>query len=243
MKLSLSVQLTDDLTGRPIKGSNARVWIEGQKPPIKKESGRYIFTDLLPGEYVLKAEGGVYTYAETKCTVSENEMESITIRLIPNRSYRLPSDAVHIEGKAAPGAVIRMYSTDKLSAYKLLYDVKKGSEVIGIYHGSGVNIEGKLLKIISSDKTGEYIKISAYENQDKSEYRLCEKLEADRTKLGTVIVPASECIADDKGSFLLLIKNSKSDEQLVCDVTSDGKTIQKTVELGNSKYISLDLTK
>lgn len=242
MKLSLSVQLTDDLTGLPIKGSNARVWIDDRKPPIKKDGGRYIFTDLEPGEYILKAEGGTYTYTETACTVSEDELKSVTIRLIPNRSYPLPSDAVHIEGKAEPGAVIRMYSDDRHSAFKLLYDAKKGSDVIGIYHTSNVNLLGKLLKILSSDGTGEYIKISSYENKEKSEYKLSKGLDNDYMKLGTAIIPASECVSDDKGRFLLLIKNTKSEPQLVCDITSNGKTVQKTVGLTNSKYISLDLT-
>ena len=243
MKLSLSVQLTDDLTGQPIRGSNARVWIDGRKPPIKKDGGRYIFTDLEPGEYILKAEGGTYTYTETVCTVSESGMKSVTIRLIPNRSYPLPSDAVHIEGKAEPGAVIRMYSDDKHSAFKLLYDAEKGSDIIGIYHGSGVNLLGKLLKIMSPDGTGEYIKIAAFENKEKSEYKLSKELDNGYMKLGTVIIPASECVADSKGRFLLLIKNTQSEPQLFCDVTLNGKTVQKSVGLTNSKYISLDLTK
>ena len=37
MRLSAAVRLVDDLTGLPVKGSNARVWIDGQKPPIKKD--------------------------------------------------------------------------------------------------------------------------------------------------------------------------------------------------------------
>ena len=62
-------------------------------------------------------------------------------------------------------------------------------------------------------------------------------------KLGTVILPASECVADSNGNFLLIIKNTKSEPQLACDIILNGEAKQKTVGLTSSKYISLDLTK
>ena len=242
MRLSLSVQLIDDLTGLPVRGSSARVWIDGHKPPIKKEDGRNIFTDLPSDEYVLKAEGGIYARSETVCKVSDDRMENVTIRLLPNRLYPLPSDSIRVEGRAEPGAVIRVCSADKTSAFKLLSDVKKGADVIGIYNGSGVNLAGKLLRIMSSESTGEFFRIAGTGSGEKSEYLLDHALSFDYPKLGTAIVPASECVADVTGSFLLFLKNGADGNEILCDTVQNGKTTQKKAVLSGSKNVKLDLT-
>ena len=59
-RVSLAVLLIDELTGAAITGSNARAWIENEKPPIKKGDGWFVFTDLLPGDYTVLAEGVQY---------------------------------------------------------------------------------------------------------------------------------------------------------------------------------------
>lgn len=243
MRLSISVQLTDDLTGAPIKGSGARVWIDGQKPPIKKDDGRNIFVDLPEGDYVLNAEGGFYAHTEVNCRVSSGKAENITLRLLPNKLYPVPSDVVRLEGKAAPGSVVRIYSSDRSSAYKLLSDVKKGDSVIGIYHGAGINIEGKLLKIISPDEKGEYIRILASENSERSEYQLSSGLKAAYPKIGTVIVPVSECEPDTDGEFTLLLKNGSGGSEMICEMQNGKKIKEKKIDISGSNYIKADLTK
>lgn len=241
MRLSAAVQLTDDLTGLPITGSNARVWIEGQKPPIKKNDGRSIFVDLPEGEHILIAEGGIYARTEVPCRVSPGKFESITIRLLPNKLYPVPSDTVRIEGKAAPGALVRIYSADRAKAFKLLSDAEEGSDTIGIYHAAGINIEGKLLKIITSDDKQEYIRIASAENAENSEYFLTEKLSSGYAKIGTVIVPVSECRADDRGEFMLLMK-AGAEKEVICEVQGEKGPVQKKTDIGGSSYIKTDLT-
>lgn len=243
MRLSVSVLLTDDLTGEPVKGSGARVWIDGQKPPIKKDDGRNIFVDLPEGEYVLNAEGGFYAHTEVHCRVSSGKAENITVRLLPNRLYPVPPDTVRIEGKAVPDTAVRIYSADKASAYKLLSDVKKESSVIGIYHGDGINIEGKLLKIISPAGKGEYIRVLSAENSERSEYLLSDGLKAAYPKIGTVIVPVSECMTDADGDFMLLLRNSSGGSEMICEVQNGKKTTVKSIDISGSNYIKTDLMK
>lgn len=242
MRLSVAVQLTDDLTGAPIRGSNARVWIEGQKPPIKKADGRSIFVDLPAGEYVLNAEGGIYSRTAVNCTVEEGRAENITIRLLPNRLYPVSSDAVRIEGRAEPGAVVRIYTADRSRAYKLLSDVEAGVRVIGIYHGEGVNIEGKLLKIIAPGEQGEFIRVISAESGDRSEYQLSAELSAAYPKIGTVIVPVSECIADDNGGIMLLLKSGSGSSEMICEMSGKAGIVQKKIDISGSNYIKVDLT-
>ena len=243
MRLSISVLLTDDLTGEPVKGSNARVWIDGQKPPIKKDDGRSIFVDLPEGEYVLNAEGGFYAHTEVHCKITSGKAENITIRLLPNRLYPVSSDTVRIEGKAAPDTVVRIYSSDKAASYKLLSDVKKGSSVIGIYHGDGINIDGKLMKIISPEGKGEFIRVLATENSERSEYLLGDGLKAAYPKIGTVIVPVSECETDADGDFMLLLKNGTGGSEMICEVQNGRKTTEKKIDISGSNCIKADLTK
>ena len=146
------MQLTDDLTGTPVVGSNARVWIDGQKPPIKKSDGRSIFVDLPEGEYILNAEGGHYSHTQVPCKISAGKAESVTIRLLPNSIYPMPPGAVRIDGKAAPDSVIRVYFSDRTYAYKLLSDVKKGDNVIvSKYSGTEVKYEGTEYLIVKQD--------------------------------------------------------------------------------------------
>ncbi len=240
-RFSIAVLLTDDLTGAPVTGSNARVWIEGQKPPVRKPDGRHIFVDLPEGEYVLIAEGGIYSRTEVKCTVSDGRTESLTVRLVPNRQYPVSSDTLCIEGNAEPGAVIRTYPADKTSAYKLLYDVKKGSDIVGIYHGDNANIEGKLLKIISPDDKGEYIRIKSGENSERSEYRLTEKLRGSYPKIGTVVAPVSECTADADGRFMILLR-SGAGRELVCEAQGSGKPVRRTIDISGTGCVKADLT-
>ena len=243
MRLSLSVQLTDDLTGTPVRGSNARVWIEGQKPAIVKPDGRYVFVDVPEGEYTVNAEGGLYYHTGVRCRISEGRAENITVRLLPNKQYPVPDGAVCIEGKTSPDTAVRIYSTNKAAAYKLLSDTEKGSTVIGIYHAAGVNIEGKLLRIISPKDTGEYIRILSAINEERSEYRLADELGGSFPKIGTVIVPVSECISDGNGEFMLLLrKGNASGTELICGIQTDNGETEKKIVISGTNHIKADLT-
>ncbi len=229
-RVSLVVQLIDDLTGKNITGSNARAWIENEKPPIKKNDGFNVFLNLPEGDYEIKAEGGFYSY------------RTVTIRLAPNSLYPIPPECIRIEGTGAPGQTVVVYSQDKGSAYKLLADVKKGTDTVGIYHDDSVNIEGKLLKMIASGGKGEFIRVSSVTNKEKSEYLLSEKLKGDYPKVGTIIVPAFRVAADSSGKFTIILKNSFSgDSQITCESGEGTKAKSKTFPVGDSKYIKLEL--
>ena len=243
VRLSLVVVLTDDFTGMPIKASNARAWIDGQKPPIKKPDGRSIFLDLPEGEHIVNAEGGFYQLLSVKCKITAKGAQTLNMRLLPNSSYPVPPDAVRFEGKAEPNAKITLYSPDKGAAFKLLSDVKKGDSVIGIYHPGSINIEGKLLKIEDPEGKGEYLTVKELAEGDRSEYTLAEKLKAAYPKVGTIIVPAAQTFADKKGRFMLLVRSSFSGgSSVVCEAVGKKKKT-KTFEISDSKYITADMLK
>ena len=244
MRVSAAVQLIDDLTGLPITGSNARVWIDSHKPPIKKSGGINIFTDLAEGEYTLIAEGGQYARTEVVCRVNAKDCTNMTIRLLPSRLYPVPSDTVRIEGRALPGSLVRIWNSDKANALKLLSDASKGSSVIGIYINSDINPVSKLLRIVSADDKAEYIRVSGIENKERSEYKLAGELTEDHPKMGAAVIQVCECRADSSGEFMLLIKKTTGDK-LICEATDPdtGEDIQQTIDIADSKYIKVDLNR
>ncbi|MBQ3842792.1 MAG: carboxypeptidase regulatory-like domain-containing protein [Ruminiclostridium sp.] len=242
MRLSVTVQLIDDLTGLTVKGSNARVWIEGQKPPIVKPDGRYIFVNVPPGEYTVNAEGGIYALTAAECKIREGKADNITLRLLPNKNYPVPEDIIRIEGRALPGVPVRFWLADRGTAYKLLSDAAKGSTVIGIYHNAGINIEGRLLKVISPDDKSEYIRITGAGDGERSEYLLGGSLGSDFPKIGTIIVPVSECVPGSDGSFMMLLKGITGGE-MICEYQKGKKTVQKKIDISGSGNITIDLTK
>ncbi len=240
--VSLVVLLIDDLTGKNITGSNARVWIENEKPPIKKNDGFNVFLDLPEGDYEIKAEGGFYSRSSVPCRVDDGKYQMITVRLTPNAMYPVPPDCVRIEGTAEPDQTVIVYSQDRNMAYKLLSDAKKGTDTIGIYHDDSINIEGKLLKIIGSAGKGEFIRVSAHADKEKSEYLLSYKLSGDYPKVGTIIVPAFRTSADSSGKFTIILRNSFSKDSVISCETGEGKKAKsKTFSVGDSKYIKLEL--
>lgn len=240
MKVSAAVRLIDDLTGQPVRGSNARVWIESQRPPIRKNDGVNIFVDLPEGEYTLIAEGGQYARTEVVCDITAENCSNLTIRLLPNKLYPVPFDAVRIEGKASPDSRVRIWQADKSNSLKLLSDASKGSSVVGIYISSDINISGKLLKIVSADDRAEYIRVSGIADKERSEYKLTGELTADYPKMGTSVIQVWECTADKNGGFMIVTKRGSSDK-LICEFEDPDKktTTQKTVDIGDSKYIKV----
>ena len=203
--VSLVVTLIDDFTGRVITGSNARAWIENEKPPIKKSEGWSVFIDLPEGEYTVFAQGGTYNKKSCVCNISREHYTDLKIRLSPNKSYRLPSGTSVIKGEAPPESVITAYPSDKSAAYKLLSDVKKGAESLGIFYPDGIDIEGKLFYIMGENGKGEFLRVGAAVPDGKSEHRLWQAVKNAYPKIGTLLFPVSEAMADSAGEFFIPI--------------------------------------
>ena len=211
--VSLVVTLIDDLTGRVITGSNARAWIDNERPPIKKAEGWSVFLNLPEGEYTVFAEGGVYNKKACVCNINKEGYTDLKIRLTPNRVYRLPGGTSVIRGEAPSGSAVIAYPSDKSAAYKLLSNVKNGAESIGIFHPENIDIGGKLFYIMGDDGKGELLRVGAPlsncpdSSDKKSEYKLWQAAKNPYPKIGTLLFPVSEAMADSSGEFFIPIAN------------------------------------
>ena len=90
---SLVVLPVDDYTGRPITGSNVRVYIEGQKPAVVKGDGYRVFMEIPDGPITLGFMSGLYENQELTLTPEEWQSEEVlTVRLTPGAGYPKPEE-------------------------------------------------------------------------------------------------------------------------------------------------------
>ena len=218
--VSLAVLLTDDLTGKPVTGSNARAWIENAKPPIKKNDGWFVFTDLENKEYTLLAEGGHYQRSSVSFTAKNGPLQTMTIRLRPARTYPAPPGCLRIEGQADPETEIIVYVPDKQSAFKLLADAPEGTDEITVFHSDALSLEGGMFCLLSADGSSENFTIKGTVPGREHCYRIDPPLSRSYPRVGSYMVASYAVSADSKGKFFLILKDYKAGSNIV--FLSDG---------------------
>jgi len=242
------VLAVDDFTGKPILGSNIRVYIDGVAPAIKKQDGHHVFVNLNKPTVTVHAAGGQFNPRSVQChlNVNEERYTFLKLRMIPNRSYPIPQNTTCIEGKAAPGSLIRIFCRDAASAYKLLYDYKKeeanDNRAISIFHPDDVDMEGKLLYITDSKSLNqELLRITGVVDKENKMYLLEKELSVNYKKIGTSLFSVYETTADKNGSFFLPIANTYKEKYLyVCEVVAE-TTAFLELELDSGKVNKIDL--
>ena len=85
---TLVVLCIDKETGRPVTGSNVRVFIDGAKPPVIKEDGYRIFLNVTEKQFTVRCESGIYEPQEVEVDLNEwDESQVLTIELTPGQAY------------------------------------------------------------------------------------------------------------------------------------------------------------
>lgn len=247
-KVSLVVMAIDDFTGKPILGSNVRVYIDGAAKAIKKSDGYHVFVNLNGPMVTVCAEGGQYSPRSIECdlTASGEQYTLLKLRMIPNRSYPIPQNTTCIEGKAAPDSLIRIFCYDSASAYKLLFDYKKDTmsenRDIFIFHPDDLDMEGKLLYITDSEgENQELLRITGVADKENKKYVLEKSLSVSYKKIGTSLFSVYETVADKKGIFFLPIANTYKEKYFyVCEAAGE-KTVSLKLELDSGRVNKIDL--
>lgn len=247
-KVSLVVLVIDDFTGKTILGSNVRVYMDGEAPAIKKPDGHHVFVNLDKPVVTVHAEGGQFNPRSIPCRLNYNEEQYtfLKLRMIPNRSYPIPPNTTCIEGKAAPGSLIRIFCRDAANAYKLLYDYQKeetdNNRLLSIFHSDDVDMEGKLLSI--SDSKGENqesLRIMGIVDKENKTYLLEKELSTNYKKIGTSLFSVYETVADKNGNFFLPIANTYKEKYLyVCEAKGE-ETVSLELELDSGRVNKIDL--
>lgn len=243
--VSLVVAAIDDFNNKPIKGNRIRVWIEGEKPPIQKEEGYYVFVNLQRTDFILNIEGGLYHKQEIhveSTKLFQYAGKILKVRMIPNRSYPIPQNTTCIEGKAEKNSMILAYSETYAEPYKLLYPYKTGETDIHIFHPEEVDIEGKMMLIKNKDETQvEFFKVEENRDKEKSIYGLATPLDYDYKKIGTVIYPVYTIETDKNGEFYLPIDNIYAEKIEFTFCMEGRKEKSKNIELLTGRVNKIDL--
>ncbi|NLV16026.1 MAG: hypothetical protein GXY50_02280 [Syntrophomonadaceae bacterium] len=247
-KVSLVIMAIDDFTGKPILGSNIRVYIDGEAQPIKKADGHHVFVNLNKPSVTVHAVGGQYNPRSIECDLENGEEQYtfLKLRMLPNRCYPIPPDTTCIEGKAAPNSLIRIFCRDSATAYKLLYDYQKeitgDNRVIHIFHPDDIDMEGKLLHITDSKgENQELLRIVGVVDKENKVYFLEKEMSNGYKKIGTSLFSVYETIADSNGHFFLPIANTYKEKYLyVCEAVGE-KSVIHEIELDSGQVNAIKL--
>ncbi len=226
IRVSLAVLLLDDLTGKPVTGSNARAWIENEKPPIKKNDGWFVFTDLRPGDCLVRAEGGVFQLSMMPCQLHEGRMETLTIRLKPSRVYPVPSHCLRVEGRADLDTAVTFINCRKNAGFKLLADAEKGSSVISVFHADGIRLEGRSFRLTSTDGVSEDLILIGAVNRE-GQYQLAAPLQEDHPRIGSQLFPTESALTNEKGEFFLVLKDISASGKLIAEARGETTVIRE----------------
>lgn len=151
---ALIVSPSDCITGKSIRGSNLKVWIENEAPAIKKNDGYFIFMNLKQKDFFLKIEGDIYKKKEIKIDekiLEKYSGEIMTVRLTPDRNYPMPPNIIPVEGMGED-----LYTDSEMinNPYRLIQSYESGKNEILIFHPEDICIEGSTL-LIKNTETDE----------------------------------------------------------------------------------------
>ena len=242
-RVTLAVLLIDDLTGRQITGSNARAWIEKEKPPIKKNDGWFVFADLRPGCYEVNAEGGQFVSCITKVEIKEGSIQMMSIRLRPGRVYPVPSGCLRVEGRAEPGSKVTIINCNKASGFKLLSDCRSGDDKVSVFHPDGVRLDGRSFRLTGNDGSSELVFLSTASGTDCKNgcYQLSKPLKGDYSRIGSILMPAYSADTDETGKFFMILGAGASSGKLICESVGS-VTATKTYDKIDTQCFRPDLT-
>lgn len=244
--VSLVVVPVDDFTGKIIKGSNAKVFIEGEKPPIKKNEGYQAFVNLNKPVVTVHVTGPLYVPQKIDVALNKEEgYRLIKIRMTPNRNYAMPEGTVYITGKALPNSRVFIKSENVQNPYKLLYDYNKAADGVKIklFNPTDADLDGIHFSIANktSKKEERFLILSTIDKNERI-YMLSEPLKNDYKKIGTDIVSLHTVVSDGEGAFFLMIGDKMTGNCIAACENAKGNYTAKSFTIEDKNTAFIDLT-
>lgn len=232
VRLSKAVLLRDALTGKPVSSGIRIDSLSGGKIE-RKSDGYVLFLDVREPELAIEVKSPVYQTRKIYLKPDQGE-ELEDILMYPSPAYPRQDGCTAVRGEASPGSILRFHMEDDRSVCRLFDSYRKGDGQISFYVRSG--IAGSLWYIRRKKETsGVYFALKNRE-EDGEVYRLREPLDRDYQIRDTVIYPAQETIADEKGEFYILFQELPQETCLlhyVCE--HEGKEQHGTAEIVQAK--------
>jgi hypothetical protein len=245
MSSSLIVLVIDDYSNKVVISSGLSVEVEGEKKPIRKPDGYYVFLNLKNKAANLTIRCNTY-YTEKRSvdlTQLKNTDPVIKIRVKPNKYYPALHQATCLQGIGKPGCEVRVVCEDAMKHFRLLYDYNKDDmkDEIAIYNPDNNDLEGKLFQIMDKDRKHKemFCAVKSKETQN-SLYKIEPPLKNTYQKVGTKILPVFSSKTDSNGEYFIMINNINEDSaKCRCEIAGD-KTITKDIILKTGKINKSD---
>ncbi|SFS59794.1 hypothetical protein [Paenibacillus sp. BC26] len=217
-RCSVVLLLRDAYTGLKPAPSSVSLQVEGAysaKPIVKMAEGIWVFADLVQDPAIITINSPIYSKQVLTINLAElNPLDpTVTVSLIPGRSYPLPSDAVVLSGilisaagKPLDGVTVQAALCDERGAKaRLTTDALPGSAEIETAPILGKVAEGDRYEIRSRD--GQWIeecKIVGF-GTDRRKLKLSNPLQF-AVPRGSVLLPVITAISDAAGEFHIVFR-------------------------------------
>lgn len=223
IKVAFVVMLIDDFTDEVIPATEARVWVEGEKPPILKNGGYYIFTNIKKKKVSIKISAFAYqSRMITEEISSEGKLRIIKVRMVPDEHYSLPENTLILQGKAKPNETLELIFRETQTPIRLVKNYSSEDENrILLYNPLRVSLtERKVL--FFTEKKYEEAKIVSQNNEE--EYVLDRKLKNEYEKSETMIYIVCQINCDECGNYRVPIpKLYESKDKVTAEILKNGK--------------------
>lgn len=229
--VSLTVRVLDDYTGKSIENFLS-VMIQGEKPPIMKNNGYYIFVDLKQTEVML-LQIKHPQYREVLQVIEPSKVimvSEIIIRLTPNFLYQNLDKITAIRGFAEPLQKVNMRCLTPARPFKLWRDYEWiDYRHVYLYNPRTVQLAGKSFQIENKGiNKKEIFKVLGLDYANKWKTIIETPLCSSYPKTDTCLYPIYETYADENGCFLFCIwEEIKKEGRCIISVSSDSHTFME----------------
>lgn len=236
--LSKVILLRDAFSEETV-ANGIRIQVPGQnKKPVMKPGGYCLFLDMGQEEFEIEVLSAVYQRRRVRLVPDRGE-EPEEIFLYPSSAYPVKSGTVMVQGTVRPGMSLDFHMEKGVPECRLIQDCQKGDTEISIFIKEGIGARRNWYIRDKEKQTGEYLRIkeSAAELQRSG---LQMPLRNSYRKKDTAIYPSYACIADEEGSFCLLLRYPEiSGCRLYYSCMDEGKEFCGELEFHEGKRIRL----
>lgn len=207
IKVDLVIELIDGFTGeRKLQGSvYART---NENVYAMKKDGCLVFFNKLTGNYRITVGGSSYQAQELEAEFN-GSVKTVTIVLMPSRSYRFPCAATRLYGKAeCPAAVCFTYTAEQA---RILGEYNHGETKITAFFSEKNPMRAECkYSLTKGGKTAMY----ALKHISGMEYELDRPLEFD-IDFDSAIGAAYEIAPSEQGVYFLAVSGSFKTAEII----------------------------
>lgn len=242
-RVSLVVQVLDDVTNKMIYGSIIQVELATGEKPIQKSDGYYVFLNVQTSSVCLCITSPQFVpYKETIQIAELNPLEPVVkIRLKPNRFYPFQQSVTCLEGRVRAGAQVRVLYQDTTEYFRLIRNyIGKQDKNLYIFNPSKQDLEEKWFHIVDSEtQQSEDFMIGKAQKGSEDCYELSQVMEHSYQKHSSRIYPVACTKADKEGYFFMTLPFlEKEHTKVIIQITGRKKTVEQELVYGQINTIT-----